>query len=66
MVAVAMGDDGEIELGQVDTLGCDIVREDLRIVAGIEQDAQSGSAARPGKEGRAPWTSGRTRKRPMF
>jgi hypothetical protein len=38
VVAVAMGDDCEIQLFQVDTLGLDIVREDLRIIAGIEQD----------------------------
>ena len=34
-----MGDDREIQQLQVDTLGLDIVREDLRIIAGIEQDA---------------------------
>src|ERR1700741_5187888 len=30
VVAMAMGDDGEVELRQVDTLGFDIVREDVR------------------------------------
>ena len=37
VVAVAMGDNGKIELPQVDTLGFDIVREDLGIVARVEQ-----------------------------
>src|ERR1700722_11459190 len=38
VVAMAMGDNGKIELPQVDALGLDIVREDLRVVASVEQD----------------------------
>ena len=40
MIAMPMGDDDEIELGQVDTVfGIDVMCEDLRIVACVEQDA---------------------------
>ncbi len=39
MVAMAMGHDHEIERGQVDTLGLHVVRKDLGVVAGVEQDA---------------------------
>ena len=39
VVAMAMRYNGKIELPQVDTLGFDIVRENLRIVARVEQDA---------------------------
>src|SRR5262245_25505297 len=38
MVAVAMGNDSEIQLPWIDPLGRDIMREDFLIVAGIEQD----------------------------
>ena len=34
-----MGHDCEIQLLKVDTLGLDIVREDVGIIAGVEQDA---------------------------
>src|SRR6516164_9394530 len=34
-----MGDNCEIQLPQVDALGLDIVRENLRVIAGIKQDA---------------------------
>src|SRR5262249_38337796 len=44
-----MGDDCEIQLLQVDTLGLDIVREDLRIIAGIEQDALAAILDQRGK-----------------
>src|SRR5262249_7189414 len=36
---VAMGDNCEIQLPQVDALGLDIVRENLRVIASIKQDA---------------------------
>src|SRR5712691_11101585 len=36
---MAMGDHCEVQLCKVDSLGRDVVREDLRIIAGIEQDA---------------------------
>jgi hypothetical protein len=39
MVPMAMRDNDEIELLEIDTLGFDIASEDLRIVAGVEQDA---------------------------
>src|ERR1700722_13652187 len=38
VVAMALGDNSKIELPQVDTLGLDIVRKDLRVVASVEQD----------------------------
>ena len=38
MVAVAMGDNREIQPPQVDALGLDIVRENLRVIASIKQD----------------------------
>ena len=44
-----MGDDCEIQLLQVDTLGLDIMREDLRIIAGIEQDAPAAIFDQRGK-----------------
>ena len=36
---MAMGDDREIEFRKVDTLGCDILCENLCIIAGVEQNA---------------------------
>ena len=36
VVAVAMRDDGKVELVQVDTLGFDVVRENFSIIAGVE------------------------------
>ena len=36
---MAMGHDHEVERGQVDTLGLHVVRKDLGVVAGVEQDA---------------------------
>src|SRR5437660_2551998 len=36
MVALALGDDCEVQLCQVNALGLDIMREDLCIIAGIE------------------------------
>ena len=39
MVADGDGRELEIQLPQIDFLGLDVVREDLRIIAGIEQDA---------------------------
>src|SRR5262249_19045727 len=38
LIAMAMRDDRKVELLQVDTRGFDIVREDLRIIAGVEQN----------------------------
>src|SRR5215510_15861346 len=37
---MAMGHDGKIQLRQIDSLGGDVMREDLCVVAGIEQDAR--------------------------
>src|SRR5215831_12774317 len=39
MIAMAMGDDGEVELREVDALGLHIVCKDFGIVAGVEQNA---------------------------
>src|SRR6202162_5012036 len=39
VVAMAMGDHYEVELGEIDALRLDVVRKDLGVVAGIEQDA---------------------------
>ncbi len=39
VIAVAMRDNCEIELLQVDTLRIDIMREDVSVVASIKQDA---------------------------
>jgi len=36
---MAMRYNCEVQLGKVDTLGSDIVGEDVRIIAGIEQNA---------------------------
>src|SRR5262249_38713541 len=49
MVAVAMGDNCEIQLPQVDALGLDIVRENLRVVAGIKQDPLAAILDKRGK-----------------
>ena len=38
MVAMAVRYNGKIELRQIDTLGSDIVCEDLRVVASVEQN----------------------------
>ena len=39
MITMAMGNNCEIQLFKIDTLGRDIVREDLSIIPCIEQDA---------------------------
>ena len=38
MVAVAVRHDDEIQLGEIDALGLDVVGEDVRVVAGVEQN----------------------------
>src|SRR5215469_7314118 len=42
MVAVPMRHDNKVQLQQVDAFGLRIVRKDVWVVAGIEQDALSG------------------------
>jgi hypothetical protein len=49
VVAVTMRHDNEIELPEVDAGGFDVVREDIRVVAGVEQDAPSADFEEPGK-----------------
>src|SRR5262249_59641321 len=39
MVAMAVRDNGEIKLPQIDAFGVDIVSKDIGIVAGVEQNA---------------------------
>src|SRR5262249_19524127 len=49
VIAVAVGDNGEVELRQVDTLGRNIVRKDLGIVAGVKQNALAAIGNERGK-----------------
>src|SRR5262249_7434692 len=49
VVAVARGNNRKIQLPQVDPLGLDIVRENLRVVAGIKQDPLTAILDKRGK-----------------
>jgi hypothetical protein len=39
VIAVPMRHDDEVQLRQVDALGLRVLRQDVRVVAGVEQDA---------------------------